>query len=329
MAQHATYLVAGQPFVVETRDGWSTERLDRLLGSAYLTVDRSANGNRSTPDLIMRSAVDPPTIPAAFEHFEIVGGLCHTDGNASYLAIDGSLVTIIPGGATPVEVWTGPAPDSEPAAMIRIVSCGLSMALRRRGLFEMHSAALVDPWSGDGLLLIGPSGSGKSTLSVHLAAARWGFLTDDVLLLTTEPRGVTAWPLRRSFAITSDTYKASEYLHGRVALSALVACEKHQFLPQEVFEGTFHDHCVPRTLLFCELTGASSSDVSPLSAADTMARLIRNSPWSCYERSTAEEHLSVLSALATNTRGFALRAGNDLLDADRAVALVARCARSN
>ena len=58
-----------------------------------------------------------------------------------------------------------------------------------------------------------------------------------------------------------------------------------------------------------------------------MARLLRMSPWSCYDRATAADHLAVLAALAKQSTGYALLAGRDLLDAGAAVALVAGCRR--
>jgi hypothetical protein len=80
---------------------------------------------------------------------------------------------------------------------------------------------------------------------------------------------------------------------------------------------------VPGTLFFSELSGDSRSHVSRLSPGDTMARLIRMSPWACYDRSTAAEHLAVLSALVKQSTGYSLRAGTDLLDPQTSADLIA------
>ena len=72
-----------------------------------------------------------------------------------------------------------------------------------------------------------------------------------------------------------------------------------------------------------ELSGGSRSRVSRLSPGDTMARLIRMSPWSCYDRSTAAEHLAALSALARQSAAYSLLAGTDLLDPETSATLVA------
>ena len=102
---------------------------------------------------------------------------------------------------------------------------------------------------------------------------------------------------------------------------------KRHFLPHSVFATEFKDHCVPATLLFPELSGADRTRVSRLSRAETMARLIRMNPWSCYDRSTAGEHLAVLSALAKQAPAYAVYAGRDMLHADTAAAVVSTCTR--
>jgi hypothetical protein len=279
--------------------------------------------------MVVRSAAPVPGLPAGLPVFAIAGGgTCHTDGGTSYIDIDGSMVVIGGPGPVDVEVWmNGPLALDSPA-LTRLVSYGLSAALRRRALFELHSAALVDPHSGTGVLIIGPSGSGKSTQTVHLAAAGWPFLTDDVLLLGEEGAAIQAWPLRRCFAITSETFAASRFLQTRPSFDPIAVQEddKQQFAPHGVFTAGFRDSCLPGTLVFPELSGGSRSRVSRLSAGEAMARLIRMSPWSCYDRTTAAGHLAVLSALARQARAYAVLAGTDLLDAEASTDLIAGCA---
>ena len=122
--------------------------------------------------------------------------------------------------------------------------------------------------------------------------------------------------MRRSFAITADTFAASRFLQTRTSFDPIAVEEddKRLFEPHGVFAAGFRDHCVPGTLFFSELSGGSRSRVSRLSPGEAMARLIRMSPWSCYDRTTAAGHLAVLSALARQARAYSLLAGTDLLD---------------
>jgi hypothetical protein len=323
------YRVAGQPLLVDARDAWAAEATAALFANWYLdSDDEAASDSPTTPAIVMRSAAPVPRIPAGLPVFEIAGGgTCHTDAGTSYIDIDGSIVIIGGPGLADAEVWmNGPLALDAPA-LTRLVTYALSAALRRRRLFELHSAALVHPESGAGVLIVGPSGSGKSTQTVHLASAGWPFLTDDVLLLRETGSEIQAWPLRRSFAITADTFAASRYLQSRTSFDAagIEEDDKRLFVPHGVFTAGFRDSCVPATLFFSELSRSSRSRVSRLSPGEAMARLIRMSPWCCYDRATAAGHLAVLSALARQARAYALQAGTDLLDPEASASLIAGC----
>jgi hypothetical protein len=332
VSRRTLYRVAGESLLVETRDSWATAAVDTLFAGWYLMPDDAVDGITPAPGIVMSSEVRPAPIPKGLEEFEVAGGgTCYTDGRTSYLDIEGSVVAIGEPGAGTIEVrMDGPLPLESPA-LTRVVTYALSAALRQRDRFELHSAAVVDPESGKGVLIAGPSGSGKSTLSVHAASAGWPFLTDDVLLLSRESAEVRAWPLRRCFAVTSDTFAASRALQARTSLDEMERQpdEKRQFLPHEIFAAEFRDHCVPGTILFPTLSPGNHSEVSRLSPADTMSRLIRMNPWSCYDRSTAAPHLAVLSALAKQAVGYSVVARRDLLDPEMSVKLIAACARES
>lgn len=324
-ARRMIYRVAGHSLLVAAEDSWAANVIEELFAGWYLTPDDGPRDGPSTPSMVMSSVHPPPRIPPGWPEFPIAGGgTCYTDDRTSYIDIEGSIVAIDRPGCAAVEVWTNGSLAPGSPALTRVVTYALAAALRRRRLFELHSGALIHPESGRGLLLVGPSGSGKSTLTVQLAAAGWPFLTDDVLLLSGERAGVTAWPLRRCFAVTSDTLAASRFLQARSSFDGLQAQPqaKKRFAPHRVFAAEFRASCIPETLFFSELSGTDRSHVSRLSPAETMARLIRMNPWSCYDRSTAAGHLAVLSALVKQSRGYALLAGKDLLDPDAAADLL-------
>jgi len=332
--QRMIYRVAAQTIVVEAQDTWAARAIEKLFAGWYLTpsaATRHMSIDASlSPSIVIRSGVKPPEIPRGWPQFEIAGGgTCFSDGKTSYIDLEGSVVAIGKPGHTPVEVWTNGMLEIQSPALTRVVTYALAAALRRRRLFELHSGAVVDPQSGQGVLIIGPSGSGKSTLTVQLAAAGWSFLTDDVLLLSPEGAEVQAWPLRRCFAITSETFAASNFLQARASLEDMQAQrpdkkhDKRQFVPHRVFSSEFKEQCIPQTLFFSELSSGERSRVLQLSSAETMARLIRINPWSCYDRSTAAEHLAILSALVRQSTGYTLLAGRDLLDPETAASLIA------
>ncbi len=337
--QRMNYRVAAQTIVVEAQDAWAARVIEALFAGWYLdpvTVTDPASLNAAkSPAIVVRSKLKPPPIPRGWPQFEIAGaGICFTDGEESYIDIEGSIVAISRSENAAVEVWINGMLEIQSPALTRVVTYALAAALRRRRLFELHSGAVVDPESGQGVLLIGPSGSGKSTLTVQLAAAGWSFLTDDVLLLSAEALAVKAWPLRRCFAITSETFAASGFLQDRASLDYMQGpavdkeSEKKQFVPHRVFNSEFKDQCIPKKLLFSQLSGGERSRVLPLSSAETFTRLIRMNPWSCYDRVTAADHLAVLSALVKQSRGYSLLAAKDLLDPETAANLIAGYTRA-
>jgi hypothetical protein len=306
-------------------DPWAEEVIQKLFAGWYLTPVTPTEVSLD-PVIAIRSTAVPPQIPRSWQSFEVAGGgVCCTDGKVSYIDIEGSIIAIDMPGRAAIEVWTNGPLEIQSATLTRVVTYALSAALRRHGLFELHSGAVVNPQTGKGVLIIGPSGSGKSTLTVQLAANGWLFLTDDVLALSDEGSEVRAWPLRRCFAVTAATFRVSRLLKSHAQLNYLGAQpgDKIQFAPHDVFAMAFKENCVPRTLFFSQVTGEASSHVSLLSPGETMTRLIRMNPWSSYDRSTASDHMAVLSTLVKQTKAYSLRAGEDLLDPHRAARLVA------
>src|SRR5205085_8653782 len=152
----------------------------------------------------------PPPLPPGLESFDLAsGGRCYTDGLTYRLAYDGSLVSVGGGAAASVEVFVGQGASSRSeAALARLVFNAAAAAARRCGLYELHAACVVEPVRGTGLLFAGSSGSGKSTLTAQLAAAGWGYLSDDKLLLYREGDSARVHALRRAFSVTEQTISA-------------------------------------------------------------------------------------------------------------------------
>jgi hypothetical protein len=188
------------------------------------------------------------------------------------------------------------------------------VALRRCSVFELHSGAVTDKKSGKSILICGPSGSGKSTLSLQLVAMGWSYLSDDVLLLSTVGHNVKATGLRRFFALTPETMarsgleRVSKMLPDQPPLSA-----KMRVLPEDIFPDSSVDECQPNVLFFPMLTGSATSLTRELTSTETMARLIRLCPWSCYDRAVARLFLDCLSKLVKQSESYDLLAGRDLM----------------
>lgn len=292
-ASQAFYSVAGRLLFIESINLELRNLIVDLFAGWQLTPvslpDRS-------PDIRISFSCEELSqrIPRHLDQFDIAdGGKCYTDGAGLYLEFGGPVVHLENGSTVSVEVSFAGLPRLGDPSFGRAASFAVCAALRRFGLFDLHSAGVIDPVSGKAVLIIGPSGSGKSTLALQLVQSGWSYLSDDELLLSLRDGAVEARGFRRFFAVSA----AGEQL-------------KHCFEPLGSNQAT---QAYPGFLLFIGLNGESRSQLRKLTQSETMMRLIRACPWATYDRSIASANLEVLSALVRQGDGFDLSAGCDLM----------------
>ena len=293
------YSVAGRLLFIESIDLELRNLLVDLFAGWQLTPV-SVPGRPADIRISFCCKETLPSIPAGLTQFEIAeGGKCYTDGAGFYLALANALVHLEGGSSIRVQVSFSGLPGPQDPLLARAASFAVCAALRRYGLFDLHSAGVVEPESGKGVLIIGPSGSGKSTLALQLAQSGWPNLSDDELLLSLVDDAVEARGFRSFFAVS--TASGAQF--------------KHCFEPEVVLGSKRVAHASPGWLLFIHLNGEARSVLSTLTQAEMMKRLIRACPWATYDRSIAGANLELLSTLARQARGYDLSAGRDLLDA--------------
>lgn len=294
-ASQAFYSVAGRLLFIESPNLELRDLIVDLFSGWQLTPvslpDRS-------PDIRISFSCGETSqgIPRNLDKFDIAdGGVCYTDGAALYLEFGGAVVHLE--NESSVRVSFTELPRLRDPLFGRASSFAVCAALRRFGLFDLHSAGVIEPASGKAVLIIGPSGSGKSTLALQLAQSGWSYLSDDELLLSVEEGGVEARGFRSFFAISTTD-----------------AQFKQCFEPETVLGSKRTDHALPGSVLFIRLNGESKSDLKRMTQPETMTRLITACPWATYDRSIAGPNLELLSALARQANGFTLSAGRDLLN---------------
>lgn len=244
-------------------------------------------------------------IPDHLNQFEIAGGgQCFTSGAELYLELKGSLVHLKETEPVAVDVRVAELPGPNDPLLATLTSFAVCAALRRFGLFDLHSAGVVNPVSEKGVLIVGPSGSGKSSLALQLALSGWAYLSDDELLLELVDGRVEARGFRNFFAVSTG------------------AQLKHCFEPDVTLGLKRSSQTTPGLVLFTRLNGASKSEVRKLTQAEAMMQLIRACPWATYDTSIASDNLEVLSTLARQANAFELSAGRDLLQPGYAAELL-------
>jgi hypothetical protein len=318
-ATESFYLVAGRNVLVQAFDDWSRQAVAQTFAGWFITPNPGQPP--PTVDLVLRvhCGVTPPAVPPALNKFSIAhGGTCSADNETFYVEFEKSLVVFGPASDVQVDLWIDSPPDFSTRIIGQLLSHALSPALRRCGVFEIHSAGVIAPGSDKAILIAGPSGSGKSTLTTQLANCGWGYLSDDVLLLHDSNGDIFVEPFRRFFALTSDTIAAAN-------LDAIPDADKQKtrIVPQEIFEREAIKGAQPGTIIFSAVTDADRSSLKPLTSAESMTRLLRLCPWAAYDKTTSTQHLQILGRLAKSTAGFDLFAAKDmLLDRMRAAELI-------
>ena len=307
------YTVAGRFLFVEAVDPRLAQLVQQLFAGWQLTPT-SPPPRDAEIEIKFLGDEHGPSIPPNLNQFDIAeGGRCYTDENAYYLQFGNSLMRLRQDFPVRVDVWVKQVPTAVDAELARVTSFAVCATLRRFGLFDLHSAGVVEPQTGAGVLIIGPSGSGKSTLTFQLASAGWSYLSDDEVLLSSQDGMVEAHGFRSFFAMRETAG----------------AGFRNVFEPAGVFASGLATQVVPRWLLFTAISGKKDTQVVDLAQAETMTRLIRACPWATYDTTVAGANLELLSRLARQVKAFALTAGTDLLEPTLAAELLSCHLRSN
>ncbi|MFL6227558.1 MAG: hypothetical protein ACJ741_02130 [Pyrinomonadaceae bacterium] len=253
-------------------------------------------------------------------------GVGYTDGEVYHLDVNESRLVVGSPSSRAVCVWLGESPVAQhPVALVNVLSYALHFALRRCGLPDLHAAGVVEPQSGAGALFVGNSNSGKSSLTIRLARAGWSYLSDDMLLLEESPQGVLARAVRRLFAVSDSSLAGCDLPRVEEALGTRINSnpDKRRLSPDILFPRGFSATCRPEAIYFPTIVDEEETRIESLKKSEVLLRLLKVYPWACFDVA-GREYLGVLERLVRQTRGYALRAGRDVLaDATLAPRLLA------
>jgi hypothetical protein len=161
----------------------------------------------------------------------------------------------------------------------------------------VHAAAVVAP-DGGAWLLVGDARAGKTSTCAGLLAAGWRYVSDDHVVLA-RPRGrpaVEGWP--RRFHLDEGWGRGSP-LGSRGDVD-----------PRERWPGAWVRTAPLAGLLFPRVEADAPTALAPLSPADALPKLLRQSPWLLADRAAAPGVLALLQE-AVARRSYALRLGLD------------------
>jgi hypothetical protein len=311
-----------------TTVAWSVEGLatDPMAEMLALVPPAERPKGRSAPDFILRAATPAAAADPGAEGWEpsffhgIVQAYRGADG---FLLWDrASRVALRPGA--PVEAWIAP-PEREivcgsAGAMLQIA---LTLALRSRGLYHLHAAALRHP-SGAAVLVVGGSGAGKTTTTLALLEAGADYLGDDALFLEAPGPGeaarILAFP--REFHLGPATLAAFPRLEAYAGPPSPAARgDKRPVDPRRAYPG--RDRALLSVVaglagralaVFPGVVDAPTTEVAPLPRAEAFGHLLASSAALVIDGLPGRhENLTLLQGLVGAARCVELRLGRDVL----------------
>ena len=165
-ASQNLYAVAGRFLFVQSSDLQLAAQIEQLFAGWQLTP---VGFPAPTPNIKISFSLSEslPEVPEGLHQFAIAdGGHCHTTNDGFYLSFDNSLVRLQGNDPVDVSVNIRKIPVATAAELARVTSFAVCAALRRVGIFELHSAGVVVPNTEAGVVISGslppPSGGAWS-----------------------------------------------------------------------------------------------------------------------------------------------------------------------
>lgn len=164
-----------------------------------------------------------------------------------------------------------------------VLLAGLSRAL-------IHGAAAAPPGPSGAWLLLGDSESGKSTTCATLCRAGWSYLSDDQVILSAAPRGVTVEGWVRPFHLDDGWERRKR------------AGRRGSHDPEALFPGGRLPTSALAGVLLPRVSPKHSTALAPVDPAEALAELVRQSPWVLLDRGAAPVVLDLLAGAASRLR---------------------------
>jgi hypothetical protein len=199
----------------------------------------------------------------------------------------------------------------------------LMLALRGRGVYHLHTAAVLSP-EQQLMLICGGQRAGKTTLVTALGVAGWHPISDDGLVLRAASRDrAELQACKRDFhlaAVLLQQWEALQaiavkyFYHDRACVDGLAF-----FQTAQLSDSTFSR--VDR-VLFPQITGEAKSWLEPMPKSEAIRRLIGQSMFFPLGREHTQAQLAVLTTLTKRASFDRLWAGKDFWEDPQQAALL-------
>jgi hypothetical protein len=304
------YSFCGVPLRLMCIHSAETSGLARLLERLFSLVPLAQPAADDTMAISIRTA--PSTEPPVHD---VSGALVFNAPGLSAIKTESGYHLQSRGSSLTLDLRRGDAVGSLTSAFIEgpledqrgLFLFAFLLLLSGRGLYGLHAAGVS---LGDyGVLLAGSSGSGKTTLTCALARSGWQYLSDDAVLLRSGGSGIEALAFGRPFHCAPSLFRYFPELGREEPPSAQ---GKRLVDVGAVYPGQARSGFRPRTILFPEISSASTSRLIPLNHTATLLRLLGEGAGLLHNRDYMAAQMAILGDLARSARGFRLLHGADV-----------------
>lgn len=192
-------------------------------------------------------------------------------------------------------------PDKSAAAgtgegdLYSMLTITAALLLGRLGRTPVHAGAVSAP-GGGALLLAGDARAGKSTTCVNLIAAGWDYLSDDQIVLYRDPEHGTAGAGGRH-AILVEGWPRTFHLDEGWG-EGIATGNRRDFEPGSLGAGRWRRTATLEGVLFPVVQADRPTRLTTITAADALARLLRQTPWLLVDTASGPRLLDLLAEVA-------------------------------
>lgn len=188
----------------------------------------------------------------------------------------------------------------------------LTSLLEAKGYYPVHCSAVEK--NGKGVIFPGYSGAGKTTTCIALMRQGYGLLSDDrPFLRYGKDGGLEFLAFPDTVDVTDKTIEFFPELGEKEVLKQNRNLRKKSFYAEDIYPGSIKDSCVPKAILYIEISGAQEGHLDDLPKSDAL-RLFLPHSLVVLDKETARRHFEILSDLVESCDCYRLKLGSDIHD---------------
>jgi hypothetical protein len=182
--------------------------------------------------------------------------------------------------------------------------------LKSIGYFPVHCAVVEK--DDKGIMIPGFSGAGKTTSCIALIRGGFGFLGDDrPILRYGRNRDLELLSFPEHVNVTNKTINLFSELTISKRIKHNASLVKKSFFVEDIYPGSTKDLCIPRVILYPEISTVRSSYLENLSKSNALSLFLPHSML-VFDKATAKKHFDTIFDLIKSVDTYKLKLGHDI-----------------